>query len=227
MKVALIAPTVNEVEALRVIIPCLKRVLLDEIIVVDLNSTDGTVEYCAEQSIRVLHQKTRGYGAAFMEALETTDADIIIEFCPDGSSLPEKIPDLLKKIEEGYDMVIASRYCDGAVSDDDDRVTRVGNWFFTTLINILFHAHYTDALVGYRAYRRSAYNQVHLNTKGLSWTAQQCIQFAKAGLRVADVGADEPARIGGTRKMKPFKTGIEILQVIFKEFLSGKQFAEV
>ncbi len=227
MKVALIAPTINEVEALRVIVPRLKRVSLDEIIVVDLDSTDGTIEYCREQGVRVLHQKTRGYGAAFMEALEKTDADIIIEFCPDGSSLPEKIPDLLEKIKEGYDMVIASRYTDGAVSDDDDRVTRIGNWFFTTLINILFHAHYTDALVGYRAYRRSAYNQVQLNTKGLSWTAQQCIQFTKAKLRVTDIGADEPARIGGVRKMKPFKTGMEILRVIIKEFLSGKQFAKV
>ncbi len=227
MKVALIAPTINEIDALRVIIPRLKRIPLDEIIVVDLNSTDGTVEYCTEQGIRVLNQKTRGYGAAFMEAIEATDADIIIEFCPDGSSLPEKIPDLLKKIEEGYDMVIASRYCDGARSEDDDAITRIGNWVFTTLINILFRAHYTDALVGYRAYRRSAYNYVQLNTKGLSWTAQQCIQFAKARLRVTDIGADEPARIGGVRKMKPLKTGIEILRVIIKEFLNGKQFAKV
>ncbi len=227
MKVALIAPTINEVEALRVIIPRLKRVPLDEIIVVDLNSTDGTIEYCREQGIRVLHQKTRGYGAAFMEALEATDADIIIEFCPDGSSLPEKIPDLLKKIEEGYDMVIASRYKDGAISYDDDRVTRFGNWFFTTMVNILFHAHYTDALVGYKAYRRKTLERLHLDERGLAWAVQMPIRFAKIGAKTTEIGADEPARIGGVRKMKPFKTGLHILRVISKEFFLGNRFESI
>ena len=106
-------------------------------------------------------------------------------------------------------------------------VTRLGNWCFTKLINILFRANYTDTLVGFRAYRRSAYNSIHMNTKAFAWTAQQSIQFAKAGLKVAEIGADEPARIGSPRKMHPFSAGLEILRVIIKEFLAGKKFAEV
>lgn len=226
-KVALIAPTINEVEGVRQVFPRIDRDIIDEIIVVDLNSTDGTVEYCKKYDYRVHHQRSRGFGAGVMEALAITDADVIIEFPPDGSSLPEKIPELLAKIDEGYDLVIASRYRDNAKSYDDDLITRFGNRLFTAIINILFHAHYTDTLVGFRAYRRSAYDKVHLNTRGLSWTAQQSIQFAKAGLKVTEIPADEPARIGGKRKMKPFKTGLEILRVIIKEFLSGKEFAQV
>jgi glycosyltransferase involved in cell wall biosynthesis len=227
MKVALIAPTINEIAGLREIFPRLPKDVLDEIIVVDLNSTDGTVEYCKEHGYRVHHQQSRGYGAGILEALRETSADIIIEFPPDGSSLPEKIPDLLAKINEGYDVVVASRYRDGAKSYDDDMVTRLGNWLFTTMINVLFGAHYTDTLVGFRAYRHSAHNRLALSTRGLSWTAQQSIQYAKAGLKVAEIGVDEPARIGGVRKMRPLKTGLEVLWVIVREFLAGKRFANV
>ncbi len=223
----MIAPTINELEGLRLTLPRLDKNIIDEIIVADKNSTDGTVEYCKENGYRVYHQQSRGYGAAVMEVIAMTDADVIIGFCPDGSSIPEKIPDLLEKINEGYDLVIASRYKDGAKSYDDDAVTQLGNWFFTTLINILFRAHYTDTLVGFRAYRRSAYNSIKMNTGAFAWTAQQSIQFAKAGLKVAEIGADEPARVGSPRKMNPLKAGLEILKVIFKEFIAGKDFAEV
>lgn len=230
MKVALIAPTLNEIDGVKEVFPKLAKLrgnVLDEIIVADLNSTDGTIEYAKECGFRVHHQKIRGYGAAFMETLELTDADIIIEFPPDGNNMPEKIPDIVNKVKEGYDMVIGSRYCDGAKSYDDDVITRFGNWMFTTMINVLFGAHYTDTLVGFRAYRRDALKKVHLSTRGLSWTAQQSIQFVKAGLKVTEVGADEPARVGGVRKMHPVKTGLEILWVIIREFLCGKKFANV
>ena len=50
-------------------------------------------------------------------------------------------------------MVIASRYLDGAVSDDDDAMTAFGNWMFTQLVNKCFKGSYTDTLVMFRAFR--------------------------------------------------------------------------
>ena len=196
MKVALIAPTINEIDGLRAVFQTAQRIAR-EIIVVDLNSTDGTVEYCKEHGYKVHRQQSRGYGAGILEGLAQTDADIIIEFPPDGSSPPDRIADLLAKISEGYDLVIGSRYRDGAKSYDDDMITHFGNWLFTAIINVLFGAHYTDTLVGFRAYRRSAHNRLGLSTRGLSWTAQQSIQFVKAGLKVTGSGSmNQPVSAG-------------------------------
>lgn len=89
---------------------------------------------------------------------------------------------------------------------------------FTTMVNILFWSKYTDVLVGYRAFRKSAALTLELDTPGLSWPCQTSNRFAAAGFKVADIGVDEPARIGGVRKMIPLKTGWEVLMLIFRDF---------
>jgi len=149
MTVTLIAPTWNEIEAVKVVLPRIRREWVDEIIIVDGGSTDGTVEFCRELGFRVHTQEARGYGAALREAIAVSTGDYIIEFQPDGNSVPEMIPAMVAKIEEGYDLVIGSRYVPGATSYDDDRLTKVGNRIFTWLVNLLFRARYTDTLIGF------------------------------------------------------------------------------
>lgn len=224
MKVLLVAPTSNEIEAVKAVFPKINKKFVDDIIVVDLNSTDGTVEYLRKIGIKVHKQKTKGYGAAMQEAFEINHNDIIVEFPPDGSSPPNRIPDLVKKIEEGYDLVIGSRYMKGSKSYDDDTVTAFGNWMFTKIVNILFRAKFTDVLIGYRAYRRSTLDSVNVKAKKLDWSVELPIHFAKSGAKIIDIPVDEPKRIGGTRKMHPIKTGLDILKVIIWEFFHPKSY---
>ena len=218
-KSTLLLPTLNEIEALREIVPQIDRSAVDEIIVVDGGSTDGTIEFLESEGLRVLSQSDRGYGAGMKEGMLAAANEIIVEFTPDGNGLPEKIPEVVAKMREGYDLVIASRYAEGAHSDDDDALTALGNSMFTGLVNVLFRARHTDVLVGFRAFRRSVALQLDLNAKGLSWPCETSIKFARAGCRVADVPATEPPRIGGERKMIPHKTGTEILLLIARERL--------
>jgi NDP-4-keto-2,6-dideoxyhexose 3-C-methyltransferase len=216
----LLLPTLDEIEAVRVIVPQLRREWVDEILVIDGGSTDGTVEYMRTAGLEVRAQTVRGYGEGLLEAIHLAKGDIVIEFNPDGNSIPDDIPRIIAKVNEGYDLVIGSRYRDGAKSDDDDWVTAAGNWMFTRIVNLLFGTRYTDVLVGFRAYRRQAALRLGLDAPGLSWPCQSSTRFARAGLRVTEIPAHEPARIGGKRKMMPLRTGWQITKLILRDFIA-------
>jgi glycosyltransferase involved in cell wall biosynthesis len=215
----LLLPMLNEIEAARVIVPQIRREWVDEILVIDGGSSDGTIEYVKSQGLRVESQAKRGFGAGMLQGLRQARGDIIIEFMPDGNSIPEDIPRLVAKMEEGHDLVIASRYVGGLKSDDDDWLTALGNRMFTAIVNILFGARYTDVLVGTRAFRRDKALALEFDAPGLSWPCQSSIRFARAGFKTAEIAAREPARIGGERKMRPFQTGWEICKLIMRDFV--------
>jgi glycosyltransferase involved in cell wall biosynthesis len=214
----LVLPTLNEIEAVQVIIPQIKRDWVDEILCVDGGSTDGTVEFLRGQGLTVHSEQRGGYGKAMAYGLQQAKGDIVVEFTPDGNSIPADIPRIIAKASEGYDLVIGSRYYAGARSEDDDWLTALGNRLFTGIVNLLFRARYTDVLVGFRAFRRQQALALNLDEPGLGWPCQSSMRFARARLRVAEIPANEPHRIGGERKMRPFKTGWEIVKLILRDF---------
>jgi glycosyltransferase involved in cell wall biosynthesis len=217
MRTTLAILALNEIEGIQVVVPKIQRDWVDEIIVVDGGSTDGTIEWCEAQGLRVLRQRRRGYGAGMREVMEVATGDVIIEFMADGNCDPAYIPKLIRKVAEGYDLVIGSRYVDGAKSEDDTPMTRFGNWCFTRMINILFGGSFSDAMMGYRAYRIAAFTSMEVDEDGLTFPTQGSIQFTKYGYKVAEVGASEPKRIGGVRKAHNFYTGLALLKMIARE----------
>lgn len=224
MKVTLLIPIINELQGMKEILPRIQKDWVDEIIVVDGGSTDGGYEYAKEHShIIALKQKSRGLFNSYVEGAEIALGDVIITFSPDGNSVPERIPDLVRKIKEGYDMVIVSRYYQGAKSEDDNLITAFGNWFFTQTINLLFRGHYTDSLVIFRAWRKDLLEKLNIN--GIPQTGFEptmSIRCAKDRLKVAEIPGDEPDRIDGLGKVNHFYAGLSILSVITKEFFSNQ-----
>jgi len=224
--------TLNEIDGMRAIMPRVRREWVDQILVVDGGSTDGTIEYSQDQGYEVYVQRQPGIRKAYEESWPLIRGDIVITFAPDGGSIPELIPPLIEKMREGYDMVIVSRYREGARSEDDDLVTAFGNWMFNRLINLCYGANYTDCMVMYRAYRSNlAYelkifeDKAYQPMERMLGTVAGCepllsIRAAKRRLRIGEIPGDEPKRIGGERKLQVVRWGFTYLAQIFKELFT-------
>ena len=206
----------NEIEGLRVILPRIPKEGLHEVIMVDGGSTDGSIEYAKSFGFTVLRQRGKGLLAGIKEGVQAVTGDVIIQFTPDNNMVPERIPDLIQKMEEGYDMVVVSRYLPPAKSADDTAITRFGNWMFTTLVNVLFWTQYTDVLGYYRAYRINLLSELGIEIQ-LSIDTQLCIRCKKRKLKVAEIPGDEPPRIGGRSSRSIIKNGLIELFTILAE----------
>ncbi|MEC7488694.1 MAG: glycosyltransferase family 2 protein [Pseudomonadota bacterium] len=227
MKITLLILTLNEIDGVKEIMPRVKNEWVDEIIIIDGNSTDGTFEYFESNGYTVFRQTGPGILSAYWQGFDAATGDVIIPFSPDGNSIPEAIPLLIAKMREGYDMVIASRYKGDAQSDDDDWLTGLGNRVFTKTVSILFKADYTDALVIYRAFRTELVDTLGFNKpkKALLFELPLSIRCAKLKLKVTEIPSSEPMRIGpgGSRAHPGFinklKAGSIMLYIIFHEFI--------
>jgi glycosyltransferase involved in cell wall biosynthesis len=219
LKTTLLVCTLNEIDGMRVIMPQIKREWCDQIMILDGGSTDGTIEYARENGYQVYIQKKKGFRHAYTEVMPYLEGEVIITFSPDGNSLPQLIPQLIRKMEEGYDMVIASRYLADARSEDDDVLTALGNRFFTQTVNFLFGANYTDVMVIFRAYKKQLIEDLDLNRDEgyalpeklfctrISWEPLLSVRAAKRKLKVTEIPGTEPRRIGGQRKLQVWRWG--------------------
>lgn len=219
MKVTLLVPTLNEIEGMSTVMRRIQKTWYDQLIILDGGSTDGTIEYAREMGYFVYIQKNPGLRNGYIEVLDYIEGDVVVTFSPDGNCIPELIPLLLQKMKEQYDMVIVSRYADGAKSYDDDLITAFGNWLFTKTINVLHGGHYTDAMGIFRAFRKSLIYTLELHrdesyataewlfhTK-ISWEPLLSVRCAKRHLNVSEIPGDEPSRIGGIRKLQILRWG--------------------
>ena len=118
MSTALIVMTLNEVDGIRKIMPKVKKEWVDEIVIVDGGSTDGTIKEVEKLGLEIIHQKNKGPGGAILTGVQATNSDIIIIFGPDGNHEPEEIPKLIQKVKEGYDQVLISRFWKTSINED-------------------------------------------------------------------------------------------------------------
>ncbi len=234
MKRTLLVVAWNEIDGMKAIMPKIRREWYDQLVVLDGGSTDGTIEYVREHGYQLYVQKRAGFRNGYVEVMRLVEGDVMLTFSPDGNSMPEAIPRLFDKMREGYDMVIASRYLPPAKSEDDDLVTAFGNWLFTRIVNVLHGGNYTDAMVILRVYRTQLVKELELDqdegfalaerlfSTRISWEPLLSVRAAKRKLRIAEIPADEPPRVGGVRKLQVLRWGAAYLFQFVREVFIWK-----
>tara|TARA_B100001173_G_C15864903_1_gene494654 strand:- start:114 stop:824 length:711 start_codon:yes stop_codon:yes gene_type:complete len=223
MSITLVIPTINEIQGLKVVFPRIDRTLFDEVLVIDASSTDGTVEYISQfQDVKLVTQKSKGMQNAMMEMLDLVKTEYIIEFSPDNNCIPEQLPDIVSKINEGYDMIVVSRYLGEATSEDDTLISGFGNWMFSKMIRYLGKFPVTDALTMYKGYKTSIPKE-RLFKKYLSTDLiYEPLLSAYSNLqnhKYIEIPGTEPARIGGASTLPWFKAGLCISLFIVRLYL--------
>ena len=222
MSTAIIVLTLDEIDGVRAIMPKLNKDWAEEIILVDGGSKDGTIEEAKKLGFEVIHQNNRGEGNACRIGVEKTKSQNIIFFSPDGNDEVVEIPKLIKKIDEGYDIVHISRFGKDSESEDAGIIDRFGNRMFTFLVNVTFGGKYSDALNGFRIIKREVMQKLKTDAQYLNIEQQICIRAAKKKYKVFEINGREPDRVGGERKMKPIPTGASLSAQIIKEFIFWK-----
>ena len=219
MAVALLVLTLNEIDGIKKIMPKIDKKLADEIVIVDGGSTDGTVDEAKKMGFKVIPQKIQGHAGAIIAGVEATNSDTIVIFGPDGNHYPEEIPQLIEKINEGYDQVVISRFGKGSVNLDATIIENFGNRMFAFLTNVFFGGHFTDSLNESRAITRQAFIDLKFDAHGMNSTEQMSIRGIKKRQKIVEIVGNEGKRLGGKKKMKPMQVGANLSAHIIKEFI--------
>lgn len=219
----------NERQCLEVMLPSLPRpgasAGFDRMIAVDGGSTDGTLDILRTYGIEVLRQSRRGRGAACIEAMERYEADAYLFFSPDGNEDAADLPKFRRYLEEGADLVIASRMMPGAINEEDEHVFRprkIANLGFNLIANLAFRRggpFITDSINGYRAIRRSLAQRLALDAADYTIEYQMTMRALRAGARVVEFPTHEHPRIAGSTGAASIPTGLRFVRRFFTELM--------
>lgn len=228
MKVTVLVPTYNEKENVGKVLAGIAehKDKVSEILVVDGHSTDGTQETVRSLGHTLVLQEGRGLGNAIKTGIAKATGDVIIIVDADGSHDTKDIPKLIAKIEEGYDLVVASRYISGprlsglfraqSSSYDDTIIRELGNRMFTGMVRVLYGAPIHDLLMGYKAFRKRIFEKITLTESGQQFDAEIVVKAMKAGYKLAEVPTVEYKREHGESKLSVPYHGMMVLRTIVK-----------
>ena len=233
-RVSVVVPTRNEARNLEVVLPAIAAVrpAVHEIIIVDGNSVDGTIETAQRVLpwVKVITQTRRGKGNAMACGFIAATGDVIVMFDADGSADPAEIPAFVRALVAGADFAKGSRFVRGGGSDDITLLRKTGNAGLNGVANALFGTSYTDLCYGYNAFWSDLLPDLDLPdislpapAQGMLWgdgfeieTVLNC-RVAAAGMKITEVPSMERERIFGQTNLRTFADGTRVLRTLAAE----------
>lgn len=197
MKLTVSMITMNEEKAVAKVIADIRRVAPDaEILLVD-SSKDRTAEIAHELGCRVIKQfPPQGYGPAMDRAVREAAGEVVVTLDCDDTYPVEVIPQLVKLIDDGYDLVNTTRTWRRPKAMPFANF--IANRVFALGARILHGLKTTDVHSGMRAYRKSMIDRVQWVSKGPALPVDMYVIPFRRGFRVTEIPIDYRERIGNT-----------------------------
>ena len=192
--VSVVLPCLDEAEGVGT---CIRkaRMALDEmdldyeIVVVDNGSTDDSVEIATAAGARVVHERRRGYGSAYLRGFREATGDLIVMGDADDTYDFLDIPRFLEPLLEGRaSFVIGSRF-DGEIQPGAMPWSHryIGNPILSGLLRLLFRTSVSDSHCGMRAFTREAIEDMRLRTTGMEFASEMVVNALRENLEIAEI----------------------------------------
>jgi glycosyltransferase involved in cell wall biosynthesis len=185
-----------------------------EILVVDTESKDRTVEIATSKGAKVIDEPRRGYGRAYKTGFEKAEGEVLITLDADCTYPAEDIPMLIEMLErENLDFITCDRLSKlekGVMSAKH----RLGNWVLKVTTNVLFRMHIKDSQSGMWIFRKSILDIIELTNDGMPLSEEIKIEAWRKDLNAKEVPVAYRLR-KGEAKLQSWKDGFKNLKFLF------------
>jgi glycosyltransferase involved in cell wall biosynthesis len=222
-RVSVIFPAYNEAANIARAVHDFRAIpVVDEVVVIDNNSRDGTGELARAAGARVVLEKKQGYGNALRRGLREATGDYVILAEPDGTFVAKDVVKLLAYADE-FDMVMGTRTTRELIWDQANMgwFLRVGNWAVAKLLQMLFDGpSLSDCGCTLRLIRREALGRIldSLTVGGSHFLPEMVVLALLAGLRVIEVPVNYRGRVGESKitgsRVTTLKVGSRMIGLI-------------
>jgi glycosyltransferase involved in cell wall biosynthesis len=223
--VSVVFPAYNEEHNIRTAIEDFFAAgVVDEILVVDNNSRDGTFAEASSTRARVLRETAQGYGHALRRGLREASGDIIIMAEPDGTFVGRDVLKLLAYADD-FDMVCGTRTTRELIWEQANMgwFLRIGNWTVAKMIQVLYDGpSLTDCGCTMRLTHRAALHRIldDLTVGGSHFLPEMIIRGLRRGLRIIEVPINYRGRVGESKITGNLKgtlrTGFNMIALVLK-----------
>jgi glycosyltransferase involved in cell wall biosynthesis len=200
VRVSVVIPTHNEAQSIGRVLADLPADIVTEVLIVDSNSTDGTLEIASKMGARVLREPRRGYGRACLSGLAgASSPDIVVFLDGDYSDRPAELPLLLTPIIDGRaDITLGSRLGKQSIRGALPWHAAFGNRLAARLIRFLYGVGISD-LGPFRAGRADVLQRLALEETTYGWAVEMILKAALGGFRIVEVPVSYYPRIGKSK----------------------------
>jgi dolichol-phosphate hexosyltransferase len=215
-KVSVIIPCLNEQDAIREV---LNRVpsYIDEVIVVDNNSSDGTADAARSCGARVVREEIPGYGRAYKKGFSLATGDIIVTLDGDHSYPVDAVSYLLEAFDHLHVQFLSASRLPTEGTDAMPFKHYVGNRVLSLVMSALFLHWVEDSQSGMWVFARQALEKMKLESDGMAFSEEikaEAIRRREIGFR--EIPILYSSRIG-RKKLRPWRDGWSNLVFLFKK----------